>query len=304
MKNLIKALSYASLAAVTGTAIIAVSSERVTNAAAPPVSQWSPAVFYPHDCSSPAMFVDTRGVTAGETFRFDVKPLTTIQDVRLAWKHLPTGETLHQTIAVGYYPTAVCHGHSPGEIYVAGKYLGGATIIERWKLKAPNVLTVTPVGGGLPVTELQANGVGMVQAIYLDAAEERDIITAMRREIDSPTHLLLKFVSQGNVFRMDVTQRPAVYEHVASGLPGTGASVVDPALLGFHSVIQPMRMVDATADGRFAYYFTNGAGAGTDCVLDTDTQTNEVNLIVPIADANVWVDSGYGVGANRLPVYQ
>lgn len=274
------------------------------SATASPVSTvqtWQPELYIPVGSAVSGLHEYKVGVMPGEAFEFKFRPGGLASGVELGWVHQTSGTTVLEHFATGYYVTAVCHANAHNEIYVAGKDRGGATRIEKWTLQQPNVLSITPIGGGPAVIELQNQGLGSIQAILLVSEEGLDVITAMSRMVDS-ADILVKFNDNNNVYRIDPTVRPATLLLVASESATVGAPITSLSLGGLHTVIRPMRIVDGTANGQPGYYFTNARERGAACVMTADTSTGVIDTLIPIDGVEDWVLGGFADPANYLPV--
>ena len=264
-------------------------------------TQWEPAEFGPLGSAVLALGRPTEAALSNADFSAQAKAKGFLGRVDINWRHLPSGARLTEVIQVGYFPTAVCRGFNPDEIFVAGKFAGGATLIERWTLQAPGVLEVSEIGTINTYTQLSKKGLGMILAILHVQEEGKDVVTAMVPVVGSSSDLLAKFSDGAAVYRIGATTRPAVISLVAKAVPDPGV-LSDPSLTGFHSLILPMRVLSANPGGRVGYYFTNAATRGPGCLLEENELTGVIDQATGIYSGADWGATAYSDGSQRIPL--
>lgn len=149
--------------------------------------------------------------------------------VYVSWKWIPPQAPRavasdSQTFSTLYQPTHAC-GIGPREIAVAGKEIGGDTLIEFWSFAQPvKIEALTPPPQGGPLFRLQAGTRSAKTIVYRKSGPGFDTIAQMTRMRgpEDATLLLLRYWDSKEVFRFDWTTDVLTrLASPSSGLPGS-----------------------------------------------------------------------------------
>lgn len=149
--------------------------------------------------------------------------------VYVEWKWVPpqaprTAASASQTFNTLYQPTHAC-GIGLRQIAVAGKEIGGDTLIEFWTFgQALKTEALTPPPQGGPRFGLQAGLRTAKTEIYRQSGLGLDTLAQMTRMLgpEDSTFLLLRFWDSKEVYRLDWTSDLLTrLASPQSGLPGT-----------------------------------------------------------------------------------
>lgn len=141
--------------------------------------------------------------------------------VVITWSVESPRTTLVQEIATSYWPTSAINLANKSTLVVAGKRKLGNTVIESWEFLRPKLVT-PPIGSPYLKSATQSSKV-----VYDEAAQGRDIVRFMVRELGQPNRIFVQFNDSSAVNRFDLGVEPATHSvvAVASGSPGSALLV-------------------------------------------------------------------------------
>jgi hypothetical protein len=131
--------------------------------------------------------------------------------VTIRWKREAPNIQLYQSIATGYWPTAVVALGSGDEFVVSGKRRNGNTVIERWKLTKP-IVNSPAIGAAYMESAIVAE----IDTLYDEAHQGRDMVLRMLARPGQTNSVLVQFFDSKDLYDVSWTAASTSTTLVAS----------------------------------------------------------------------------------------
>ena len=207
------------------------------------------------------------------------------------WHHAASGTYESQKLPVAYWPTAVAMAGADLTFCVAGKRDSGATIIEQWTLRAPNVSAMVSPATGKSEWVWQWQRPESITTLYDEATRGRDMIEAMAKYPGEDKYIV-KFYDSNDVFLMKPGSGLPP-ELIASPHPPAGSAAFEVSQL---EELQPEVVVFKHQVCGYGMYLTQESRAGIGVVFFDEDTDGDIDGFLPIETTLDWQNSGLSDG--------